>query len=105
MLGGRFEIVVEATGPQGPLAVTSVQLTDETVYFWFLDANNVEVFAKVPSGSCGVNNRFWFFAGGATDLDVEIRVRDTVTGDVQQYSSNGRFTAINDTAAFATCNS
>ena len=103
VLGDRFEIQLQATGPDGPLSVTAVELTDETVYFWFRDENNVEVFAKVPSGTCGVNGRFWFFAGGATDVDVEITLRDTRTGDVQQYSSTGRFTAINDTAAFDTC--
>ena len=78
-------------------------LTSDTDWFYFFDPANVEVFVKVPQGTCGVNVRYWVFAGGATDLDVNIRVRDTTTGDIKTYTRTGAFQAVNDTSAFATC--
>jgi hypothetical protein len=82
----------------------AVQLTDDTGYFWFFNAANVEMVLKVLDG-CPVNNNYWVFAGGLTNVEVMIRVEDTETGDVRNYTNPLRtpFQPIQDTSAFATC--
>ena len=99
----RFEITVSAVANGETVMGVANDLTGDTDWFSFFDPSNVEVFVKVPSGTCGINNRWWIFAGGATDLDLTVRVRDTQTGLVQTYTSTGTFTAINDTSAFESC--
>ena len=36
---------------------------------WFFQAENVEAVVKVLNG-CGINDRYWVFAGGLTDVKV-----------------------------------
>ena len=54
----------------------AVQLTPDTGYFWVFSQNNVEMVVKVLNG-CGVTRNFWVFAGGLTNVEVEMTVRDT----------------------------
>ncbi len=103
--GGRFRI--EATyettsGASGSAQV--VKLTDETGYLWFFSATNVEAVVKVLN-ACGLNNRFWVFAGGLTNVRTVITVTDTKTGAVKTYVNPQvkAFQPIQDTSAFATC--
>lgn len=103
--GGRFK--VEATyqtsaGASG--AAQAVPLTNDTGYFWFFAASNVETVVKVLDG-CGLNDRYWFFAGGLTNVRTVLRVTDTGTGAVKTYVNpqNTAFQPIQDTAAFRTC--
>ena len=58
----------------------AVQLTSDTGFFWFFDADNVELVLKVLD-ACVINQRFWVFLGGLTDVGVEIAVEDTETGE------------------------
>lgn len=76
-------------------------LTGESGYFWFFDEANVELLVKVLDG-CGVNNRAWVFAGGLTDVEVDIVVTDRFTGQQKTYHNpRGRvFQPIQDTSAF-----
>ena len=53
-----------------------MKLTDDSGYLWFFDADNIELIVKVLDG-CGVNNRYWVFAGGLTNVEVDIIVTDT----------------------------
>jgi hypothetical protein len=59
---------------------------------------------KVLNG-CGVNNNYWVFAGGLTNVQVMLTVTDTQTGSVRTYTNpiNTAFLPIQDTGAFATC--
>ncbi len=103
---GRFrvEVVWQAT-PTGPVGLGQpVALTDDTGYFWFFNPDNVEMVLKLLDG-CGVNGRYWVFAGGLTNVDVDITVIDTATGDRMTYANpmGTPFQPIQDTAAFATC--
>ncbi len=41
---------------------------------------------KVLDG-CFVNDRWWVFAGGLTDLGVTLTVEDTVSGESAVYTS------------------
>jgi hypothetical protein len=103
--GGRFRVRVQwttADGASGP--GHAVPLTTDTGYFWFFAPGNIEVVMKVLNG-CGLGSRYWFFAGGLTDVKALITVTDTRTAAVRTYANRqGRaFQPIQDTAAFATC--
>jgi hypothetical protein len=103
--GGRFRVTTEwATrdGVSGP--GRAVGLTGDTGYFTFFDAANVEVLVKVLNG-CGLNSRYWTFAGGLTNVNVILTVTDPQTGAVKTYVNPQRtaFQPIQDTDAFATC--
>jgi hypothetical protein len=91
---------VETSGSGTPGDLT---LTD-TDYFWFFNPNNVEMVIKVLD-ACSFTDRFWVFAGGLTNVEVEMRVCDTVTGIQKTYFNpiETPFQPIQDTQAFATC--
>jgi hypothetical protein len=59
---------------------------------------------KVLNG-CGLNSRYWTFAGGLTNVLVNLTVTDTQTGAVRTYSNpqNQAFLPIQDTSSFSTC--
>ena len=105
LANGRFQVEVGWTKPNGETgAGHSVPLTADTGYFWFFNEANVEMVIKVLD-ACGLNNRFWVFAGGLTDVRTEIRVTDTVKGVTKTYTNpqGTAFRPIQDTGAFATC--
>jgi hypothetical protein len=79
-----------------------VALTGDTGYFWFFSANNVEMVIKVVDGRA-LNNKFWVFAGGLTNVNVVITVTDTQTGAVKSYTNpqGTPFAPIQDTSAFS----
>ncbi len=81
-----------------------IPLTGDTGAFWFFSPSNVEVVIKVLNG-CGLNSRYWTFAGGLTDVNVILTVTDTQTGTIQTYTNPPEtpFEPIQDTNAFATC--
>ncbi|HSN88019.1 MAG TPA: hypothetical protein VL025_14775 [Thermoanaerobaculia bacterium] len=100
--GGRFAVEARWTRSNGDSDLgRAVTLTLDTGYFWFFDSANVEMVIKVIDG-CGVNNRFWVFAGGLTDVRVRITVTDTRTGTVRTYTNpqSTAFRPIQDTGAF-----
>lgn len=80
------------------------ELTGDTGYFYFFSDNNVELVVKVLD-ACDAFDRFWVFAGGLTDVEVELTVEDTLNGEVQTYSNDlgTAFAPIQDTDAFDTC--
>jgi hypothetical protein len=74
--GGRFHVLVQweaSMGRQG--AGQPVALDDQSGHFWFFSPDNPEVFVKVLD-ACAVNGRYWLFAGGLTNLGVEISFFD-----------------------------
>ncbi|HXO21395.1 MAG TPA: hypothetical protein VOA87_15895, partial [Thermoanaerobaculia bacterium] len=89
-------------GQSGP--AQAVGLTSDTGYFWFFDANNVEIVVKVLNG-CGLGGHYWVFAGGLTNVNTVITVTDMQTGKFRTYTnSQGKaFAPIEDTGAFPTC--
>ena len=102
---GRFEVQATFTTP-GALAqaATAAPLVDDTGTFWFFDPDNVELVVKVLD-ACSFADRFWVFAGGLTNVEVEITVRDTATGLARTYTNpqGVPFQPVQDTDAFATC--
>jgi hypothetical protein len=103
--GGRFHIRANWNAPGfGQGSAQAVQLTDESGYFTFFDPNNVELIVKVLQG-CPVNQRYWVFMAGLTNVGVTIFVEDTLTGHQENYANPvGRpFQPVLDTLQFATC--
>ncbi len=102
---GRFEVTGTWRDFEGrPGVAHTVALTSETGYLWFFSPGNVEVLIKALD-ACGFNDRLWVFVAGLTSVETEIRVRDTLTGNVQVYTnpSGTALQPILDTAAFPTC--
>ncbi len=101
----RFRLEVAWATPQGNAgAGRGVKLTRDSGYFWFFDESNIEVFFKVLDG-CGWNGRYWLFGAGLTDVGVEVRVTDTLSGEVwtHVHPPGTAFPPILDTSAFASC--
>ncbi len=78
-----------------------INLTGNTGAFWFFSPSNVDLVVKVLDG-CGLNSRYWTFAGGLTNINVILTVTDTQTGAVKTYINPDGipFEPIQDTGAF-----
>ena len=103
--GHRFSVRADwQTGSGTSGAGRPIPMTSETGYFWFFDPANVEAVVKVING-CALNGRYWVFAGGLTDVKVDLTVTDFENGAVKTYTNpQGKaFLPIQDTSAFATC--
>lgn len=103
----RFK--VEGTfAPSGqPLrAANTVRDGTDSGNLWFFSFNNTEVVVKVLDG-CGVNNRYWVFSAGLTNVEVNLTVTDTAHPEVppKTYHNplNRPYPPVLDTDAFATC--
>jgi hypothetical protein len=81
-----------------------LRITSDTGYFTFFSTSNVEVVIKVLNG-CGLNSKYWVFAGGLTNVNVTLTIRDTLTGTTWTKTNpiDTAFLPIQDTGAFATC--
>ncbi len=103
---GRFEVTATWATPQGGSGDGQAggELTDDTGWFWFFNDQNVEVVVKALN-ACGVNDHYWLFAAGLTNVEVHLTVRDTESGLVQMYDDpqSTTFVTITDTAAFMSC--
>ena len=103
---GRFKVQAQynAGSNGGSGNAQTVALTSDTGYLWFFAASNVEAVIKVIDG-CALNNNFWVFAGGLTNVNTIITVTDVLTGTTKTYTNppNTEFQPIQDTSAFATC--
>jgi hypothetical protein len=101
---GRFEVSATWRTPSATGQAKAVPLTSDTGFFWFFGEANVEVVIKVLD-ACGLNNRFWVFAGGLTNVRTVITVTDTQTGISNSYinQQGTPFQPLQDTSAVATC--
>jgi hypothetical protein len=102
LAGGRFAVTATWRQPGGASGSGhAIPLTTDTGYFWFFSAANVETVVKVLN-ACGVNQRYWVFAGGLTNVRTEITVTDTTNGAVKTYTNpqSTAFLPIQDTGAF-----
>lgn len=100
----RFRVTATFTAQGSTRAAQGVALTEDSGYFYFVDPTNVELTIKVLN-ACGINDRYWVFVSGLTDLAVTVTVTDTQNGETRTYTSPaGRvFRTRTDTSAFATC--
>ena len=105
LLRGRFRVEAHwQVGPGKTGEGQAVELSSDSGAFWFFDSANLELLVKVLDG-CGAGAHFWVFAGGLTNIHVELKVTDTFTGAVKTYTNpaGSPFLPIQDTSAFATC--
>lgn len=100
-LNNRFKVEATFTTSSGPGTANVVKLTDETGYLWFFSSTNVEAVVKVLNG-CGLNNSYWVFAGGLTDVNTTLKVTDVRSGVVKTYTNpqGTPFQPIQDVNAF-----
>jgi PKD repeat protein len=83
----RFAVTSTWTTPDGNTGSgNAVLLTTDSGYFWFFDSTNVELVTKVLNG-CGVNDAYWVFASGLTNVAVNLLVVDTQTGVQYTYDN------------------
>ncbi|HXO21454.1 MAG TPA: CARDB domain-containing protein [Thermoanaerobaculia bacterium] len=102
---GRFDVTAFWRTQDGTTGSGQfVPVTDNSGYFWFFDPGNIEMTVKILD-ACGLNDRFWVFAAGLTNVEVALTVTDTRTGTQATYHNNlgQSFRPIQDTGAFATC--
>ena len=54
---------------------------------------------------CAVNSHFWVFAGGTTNIEFDLTVTDTASGESKTWTNPAGmpFAPVQDTSAFATC--
>lgn len=101
LLGGRFRVEVDwrtAAGAEG--TGTAVPDTDRSGFFWFFNANNLELVVKMLDGR-GTNGHFWFFYGALSNVRYELRVTDTLTGTSKSYvNEQGNVCGDADVTAF-----
>ncbi len=101
LLDGRFEVKAEWTAADGENGVaTPLPGADATGYMWFFSPGNIELAVKALDGT-KINNAFWIFAAGLTDVDYRLTVTDTAAGISKTYSNPRRpFCGLGDTSAF-----
>jgi lysyl endopeptidase len=100
----RFGVKVDWRTSSASGTATAIKYTADSGFYWFFNAENIELFAKMLNG-CAVNSRYWFFSAAATDVEYTITVTDSKNGSVKTYFHAGGTSsvAITDTNAFATC--
>ena len=109
LLGNRFAIDVSfidpnikdpEVDPEGAATVASSLRTPNTGFFWFFNQENIELAVKVLDGR-GINGKFWLLYGALSDVEYEITVTDTVTGQSKTYRNEaGSICGEIDTLAF-----
>ena len=101
---GRYEVRVEwrTVGGESGAGKAAGAGTADSGLFYFFEADNWEILVKVLDG-CTVNGHHWVFAASATDLGLDLTVRDTQTGKAPRHYTKDPgepAPAITDVAAF-----
>ncbi len=102
----RFRVEVDWRDFQSNAgAGQGIELTTNTGYFWFFEPDNVEVVLKVLDACYPPFDHFWVFTAGLTNVECELTVTDTWTGEARTWVNplGVPFEPILDTRAFATC--
>jgi PKD repeat protein len=101
----RFAVSATFRTSQGQSGnAVGTELTQDSGYFYFFNPANIEIVVKVLRG-CGLNQHYWVFGAGLTNVEVELQVTDSQTGTVKTYNNpqGTAFAPVQDTNAFATC--
>jgi len=86
--GDRFQITAtyqDYSGNSGQAQM--VRMGSDTAWGYFSASSNTEFVVKVLN-FCSVNNHWAVYAGGLTDLQVSLYVRDTSTDTLKTYTNN-----------------
>ncbi|MXX76578.1 MAG: hypothetical protein F4210_11855 [Holophagales bacterium] len=99
---GRYRVTLDWSGPagSGDAARVADARTSEAGLFFFFAPENLEVLVKVLDG-CEVNGHYWVSAASATDMGLDLVVRDVRSGAERRYTKTaGEPAAFRDTSAF-----
>ena len=97
---GRFSVTARwrAAGSEG--AATPIAWTGKTGTFWFFSPSNAELAVKVLDGRA-VNGHVWVFYASLSDVDFDVEVLDTTTGQRRTYHNpKGTMASRADVEAF-----
>ncbi len=100
--GGRFSVTADWTKQDGSTGSGhAIKLTGDSGYFWFFNADNIELVVKVLNG-CGIDNAYWVFAAGLTNVQVVLNVKDEQTGVIYTNTNpqGVAFVPVQNTNAF-----
>jgi len=100
--GGRYRVTLDWSTPDGGggAARVSAAHTSEAGLFFFFAPENLEVLVKVLDG-CDVNGHHWVAAASATDMGLDLVVRDLRSGAERRYvKAAGEPDAFTDSSAF-----
>ena len=88
LLQGRFTVSVTWMAPlsTSAAAASAVQLSDGSGYFWFFDAEDVDLTIKMI-GPLPNDLSYWFFAASGTNMQFTITVTDTWLGRTVTYQN------------------
>jgi hypothetical protein len=97
---GRFEVRVAWREPGGNTGTgTPRPLSADSGAFWFFNPNNLELVVKVLDGR-PINGRWWVFFASLSNVEFEVTVSDTLTGEGATYvNPQGVFASRGDTGA------
>ena len=101
----RFAVVIDqVTGVSDGFGTPVRFGSKESAFFWFYTDQNFEVMIKVLD-ACGINGRYWVFAGALTNQGYRIRVGDVLTQQIRNYTNaqGTNAAAVTDTTGFP-CN-
>lgn len=86
LLGGRFRVQVrwKNGAAHGAGMAVPVAGSSQTGMFWFFGAENIELIVKVLDGT-SVNDFYWTFYGGLSDVEYWITATDTESGESKTY--------------------
>lgn len=102
---GRFRVSATYRSALGHSGMALAEpLESDTGAFRFFGPDNLELLVKVLD-ACAQFDRYWVFAAGLTDLEVELTVEDTASEAMRIYRNplGVPFVPIQDASAFATC--
>jgi len=102
--GDRFQVNVSWSDSSGSGEGVGTTVDSDSGFFYFFDDTNVDLLVRLVNG-CDFDSNYWVFAAGLTDVEYNLTVTDTETGDSQAYENPlGELAQpIQDTTAFATC--
>ncbi len=103
---GRFQISATWRTSADHGVASFVPLTADSTSLTFFHPNNVEAVVKVLDGCTEPSQpRYWVFAAGLTNVEVDLTVLDTATGFGHAYKNplGQAFAPILDTNALPSC--
>lgn len=105
LVGDRFRVSATWQKPDGTQGWAGVdKLTADSGVLWFFKPTNIEMVVKVLD-ACSFSPNYWVFAAGLTNVEVNVEVFDTWTGEIWNHTNplGQAFLPVQDTVAFATC--
>ncbi len=106
LTNNRFQVTVGASNGTTLTAGMAVPLDPTSGLFFFpqLGEDNFELLLKIIDG-CSFNGHYWVFAASTTNVEYDLTVVDTRSGQTRDYDNilGNPAPPITDTSAFATC--